>query len=170
MADALHVVVDGEHVRRSFGMLTSFILAPDMMPSLLGDFAGEPVEERLCLLASSRTIWHIFAQDAATVGAYPSFDDALAQTRDQADADYAAVLPGAVSMARALDEALALRGSSQLPPTLVDQIGADPAAGMGALGYYLRAASLALCACAVARRCEVGTLLSAVGQRLALAT
>lgn len=169
MADSLHVVVDGEHVRRSFGMLTSFILAPDMMPTLLGDFAAEPVEERLCLLASSRTIWHIFAQDAATVGAYATFDAALAETRAQADADYASILPGAVTMARALDDALALRGSSHLPPALVDQIGSDPAPGMGALGYFLRAASLALCSCAVARRCDVETLLSAVGQRLAFA-
>lgn len=170
MTDALHVVVDGEHVRRSFGMLTAHLLAPEANESLLAEFATLPVEERVCILAATRTMWHIFANDAAVLGAYGgSLETALRETRTQTDGDYLPALPSSVALAHRFDDALSLRGLTLIDPELVDEIGDEPAHALGALGYFLRAASIVLCACAVQRRCSVSDLLVAVGRRLALA-
>ncbi|MBI9113720.1 hypothetical protein [Sanguibacter suaedae] len=170
MTEALHVVVDGEHVRRSFGMLTGFILAPETTDGLLAEFAELPVEERVCLLASTRTMWHIFAKDAATLGAYGgSTETAVQVIRTETDTLYAKTLPSAVTMANRLDDALALRGLTHIDAALVDDIGDQPAHALGALGYFLRATSIAIFACAVQRGCPVPELLAAVGHKLALA-
>lgn len=170
MTDELHVVVDGEHVRKSFGMLTAHLIAPEANEDLLTEFSALPVEERVCILAATRTMWHIFANDAAVLGAYGgSAATALRDTRAQTDGDYLPALPSAVAMANRFDDALSLRGLILIDPELVDEIGAQPANALGALGYFLRAASIVLCACAVQRRCSVSDLLAAVGQRLALA-
>lgn len=170
MSEALHVIVDGEHVRRAFGMLTAQLLAPEANEALLTEFATLPVEERVCLLAATRTMWRLFAKDAAALGAYGgSAETAVRESRTQTDGDYLRALPSAVVVAHRFDAALSLRGLTLIDPELVDEIGDHPAHALGALGYFLRATSIVLCACAVQRRCTVSDLLAAVGQRLALA-
>lgn len=169
MNAALHVVVDGEHARQSFGMLTAHLLAPEANIEQLKEFVALPVEERVCVLAATWTMWNVFAGDAAVLGAYGgSVETALRETRAQTDGDYRGAFPSAVMIANRFDDALSLRGLTFIEPELVDEIGDCPAHSLGALGYFLRAASIALCACAVQRGCSISDLLALVGQRLAL--
>lgn len=169
MDEALHVTVDGEHARRAFGMLAGFILMPESTEPLFLEFAELPIDERISLLAATRTLWHSFTKDAAVLGAYDgSTEVALRVTREQTDRDYGTSLPSAVRMAHLLDDALSLRGLAFISAPLVQEIEKEPARALGALGYFLRAAGIAVCACAAQRSVTVEDLMAAIGQQLAL--
>ncbi|SDD04428.1 hypothetical protein SAMN05216410_2699 [Sanguibacter gelidistatuariae] len=169
MSDAWTVVVETEHVRRSFGMLTAYVLAPEANAELLTEFAHLSLEEQVSLLAATRSLWHAFAGEAAALGGYSgSVATALRHTRTLTAGRYLDTLPAAVDVAHRVDDALSLPGAASLDARLAAELGEHPTHALGALGYFLGATSSALGVCAAQQKCSAATLLAAIGQQLAL--
>lgn len=169
MSDAWPVVVETEHVRRSFGMLTAYALAPEANAEQLTEFARLSLGEQVSLLAATRGLWHAFAGEAAASGGYSgSVATALHHSRTLTAGHYRDTLPAAVDVAGRVDDALSRPGATSLDARLAAELGEHPTHALGALGHFLGATSSALGVCAAQRRCTVSALLSAIGQQLAL--
>lgn len=168
VSDEWPVVVETQHVRRSFGMLTAYVLAPEANAELLTEFAHLPVAEQVSLLAATRSLWHAFAGEAAALGGYAgSVTTALHHTRTLTTGHYLDTLPAAVDVAHRIDTALSAPGVASLDGALAAELGAHPTHALGALGYFLGAASRVVGVCAERRGGSVPALLSTIGQQLA---
>lgn len=162
--DVLNLDVDTGDLRRVFGMLTGYVLLPDSSHGYVEEFDELDLSGRVRTLAAGRALWHLMG--AAVARRADDLEDVGAESRRVADEDFA-MLPGALRLARELDDELATTGGEAISAGLVGEIAADGTRALGALAYFLRATRVVLHATASARGVGVEELLATTGQHLA---
>ena len=161
--DVLNLDVDTGDLRRVFGMLTGYVLLPDSNHGYVEEFDELDLGGRVRTLAAGRALWHLMG---AAIARDDDLEDVVAESRRVADEDFV-ILPGALRLARELDDELEATGGEAISAGLVGEIAADGTRALGALAYFLRATRVVLHATASARGVGVEELLAATGQHLA---
>ncbi|PFG33784.1 hypothetical protein [Sanguibacter antarcticus] len=161
--DVLNLDVDTGDLRRVFGMLTGYVLLPDSNHGYVEEFTELDLAGRVRTLAAGRALWHLMGVAGARDD---DLEGIISESRQVAGEDFA-MLPGALRLARELDEELEATGGEAISTRLVGEVAADGTRALGALAYFLRATRVVLHATASARGAGVEELLAATGQHLA---